>query len=180
MTAAAISPSKTAPSARSASEDIPESFAPHPIARPWAAAMATLMPVKLPGPTPTRMAEGTLPSSSSEIIGTSRSECPRPMSSSRDSRHRPSSASKAAEQAALDVSKARITGGIVVTCASTPQVGELHRLDRFHFGNIVANEALDPTLQSDGRGWAAGAGAMHREKQPTVLIAPVSDVAAVL
>ena len=47
---------RLAPAASSASEDMPLSSAPHPIARPCAAAMATRMPVKLPGPTPTRIA----------------------------------------------------------------------------------------------------------------------------
>ena len=55
-----------------------------PIAMPCAAAIPTRRPVKLPGPTPTRICVGTWPSSISSIIGTSRSAWPRPITSSRD------------------------------------------------------------------------------------------------
>ena len=82
-TAAAISLGRRAPAASSASEDMPPSSASQPIARPCAAAMPTRMPVKLPGPTPTRMRSALRPSSNSSIIGTSRSAWPRPISSSR-------------------------------------------------------------------------------------------------
>jgi hypothetical protein len=97
--------------ASNASEDMPDSSAPHPIARPQAAAIPTRIPVKLPGPTPTTIESARRPPSNSSSIGTSRSLWPRPMVSSLRARQTPASSNKAAVQAALDVSNARIMVG---------------------------------------------------------------------
>src|SRR5438477_12356562 len=138
------------------------------------------MPVKLPGPTPTRIWLAVRPSISSAIIGTSRSAWPRPITSSIRATHRPSLSNSAAVQAALDVSKARSMGRIVVTSCSTPQALGLDCFYAFHFGNIVADQAFDPAFEGHGRRGTARAGAVHRQVQMPIAIAFVDDVAAVL
>ena len=50
---------RSAPAASKASDDMPASGTFQPIARPCAAAIPTRRPVKLPGPTPTRIRVGT-------------------------------------------------------------------------------------------------------------------------
>ena len=84
MAAATLPSPGGAEAASSARMFMPASGTLQPIAMPCAAAMPTRRPVKLPGPTPTRMRVGTWPSSISSIIGTSRSAWPRPITSSRD------------------------------------------------------------------------------------------------
>src|SRR5207245_9438057 len=54
------------------------------------------------------------------------------------------------------------------------------RFDGFDLGHVVADQALDAAFERDRRGGAAGAGAVHREIQVTVLVPLVDDVAAVL
>ena len=68
------------------------------------------------------------PSSSSAIIGTSRSAWPRPISSSARATQAPAPSNKAAVQAALDVSNARIMERIVVTSGAKPQPRRIRRL----------------------------------------------------
>src|SRR5438270_10180977 len=92
-----------------------------------------------------------------------------------------SSSNRATVQAALDVSKARIMGGMMDTCSSTPQPPrQLDCLDGFDFRHVMPNQALDPALQSHRRGRAARAGAVHRDVEVTVLVTLVDDVAAIL
>src|SRR6185369_4641614 len=185
-TATATAPCDAALAAIRPSEDIPLSSASQPIARPCAAAMATRMPVKLPGPTPTRIRAARRPSITSAIIGTSRSAWPRPISSSRPATQLLASSNKATVHAALEVSKARIiSGGIVGTCGSTPQPPQklgrkLDGFDRLNFRNVMPDQALDSPLQRySGRG-AARAGAVHRKIEVAVLVTLVDDVATVL
>src|SRR3954451_9734189 len=183
MTAAATSPSSSAPAASSASEDIPASSAFQPIASPCAAAIPTRIPVKLPGPTPTRMCAAARPSSNSASIGTSRSLWPPPICSSLRARHAPASLNRAAVQAALDVSNARIMGQLWSHAAASrnPQVKpKLYGLYSFDLRDVMADQALDPALQGHGRRRAARTGAVHREVQMAVLVPLVNDVAAVL
>src|SRR5436305_1749472 len=71
--------------------------------------MPTRMPVKLPGPTSTRICGARPPSTSSAIIGTNRSACPRPTTAWRESITRPPSIS-ATEQAAVAVSMTSVRG----------------------------------------------------------------------
>src|SRR5689334_12616445 len=128
--------------------------------------MATRMPVKLPGPTPTRIRSAERPSRSSATIGTSRSAWPRPISSSRWAMQVPEPSNKAAVQAELDVSNARIIKGIVDTCGAKPQPlkspgAASDRFDGLYFRHIMADQTLDAALESHGRGGAAGAGTVH-------------------
>src|SRR3569833_582705 len=102
------------------------------------------------------------------------------MISSRRSTQAPSPSNRAAVQAALDESKASSMRGIVGICGASPQVPGLNRLYRFHFRNVVADQAFDPALQRHGRGRAARTGAVHRKIKMAVPIAFIRDVAAVL
>src|SRR3954463_15739321 len=88
---------------------------------------------------------------------------------------------RATVQEALDVSKARIMGGMMDTCGPTPQPPrKSDRFDAFDFGHVVADQALDSALQGYGRGRAARAGAVHRHIEVAVLVSLIDDVAAVL
>ena len=108
------------------------------------------------------------PSSSSAIIGTSRSAWPRPISSSRCAMQVPEPSSRAAVQAAVDVSSTRI-----MSCSVNPAMGHRRaqrqangrsdRLDRLDLGHIMPDQALDAVLQGHRRGRAARAGAVQRE-----------------
>src|SRR5439155_13988315 len=91
---------------------------------------------------------------SSEIIGTSRSAWPRPITSCAREMHVPPPSNRAAVQAALEVSKAsNMLEVMMAPCRPMPQARKLNGFDRLHFGNIVADQALDAALQSDcGRG----------------------------
>src|SRR3954470_24354335 len=105
------------------------------------------------------MRSAVRPSSSSAIIGTSRSLWPRPISSCLWAMQRAPS-NRAAVQAALDVSNARIMGRIVVICGPMPQPLDSDRFDGLDFGDVVPDQTLDTALQSDGRRRAARAGAV--------------------
>src|SRR4029079_10389238 len=108
----------------------------------------------------------------SSSIGTSRSLWPRPITSSRAPTRAPAASNRAAVQAAVEVSMARITTCPQLTgrecvhrtrqAASRENEG-LDRLDRFHLGNVVADEVLDPAPQGDGR--RGGATASDRAPQ---------------
>ncbi len=147
-TAAATSPSDCAASGEQArATTFLASSAPQPIASPCAAAIPTRMPVKLPGPTPTMMRSAarreqfgdhrheTFGMAASDVL-IARAQC------SRRSRRteRPC-------RRQLDVSNARIMEAIVDTCGAKPQPRQLDGFYRFHFGHVVADEALDPPLE---------------------------------
>src|SRR6056297_1182163 len=142
-------------------------------ASPRAADTEIRMPVKLPGPMPTairsRSAHVAPPLSSTSVSkGISRSACPRPMSSARATTHW-SPRSKAAAQCAADVSNARITG-----------VSDTNRAHLGHFGDIMAQQVLDPHLQSDGGRGAARASALHMQIHDAAFEPVERDVAAIL
>ena len=162
---------------------MPAISASQPIARPCAAAIPTRMPVKLPGPTPTRMCVGA--AAVEQLV---------------DHRHQPLGVAAADDlvararctarrrrtgggAGAVDVSIARIIGldsGPQAAARQATACVASDRFDRLDLGHIVADQALDPALQRDRRRRAARAGALHAEIERAVLVAAIDDVAAVL
>src|SRR6056297_3224549 len=141
-------------------------------ASPRAVATEIRMPVKLPGPMPTPIrarSRHVTPSSAktSSSSGMRRSACPRPISSAHAVRTW-SPHSKAAAQCAADVSNPRVSGL------------DTDRAHLGHFGDVMAQQVLDPHLERDGRGRTAGAGPLHMQVDHPALEAVKGDVATIL
>src|SRR6056297_4001400 len=152
--------------------DTPIAGTSSPSASPRAAATEMRMPVKFPGPTPTPIrsrSDQVTPASDriSSNRGIRRSAWPRPISSAREASTCPPD-NKAAAQCAADVSNPRTTG----SDANGAHLGRLR--------DIVAQQVLDPHLQGDGRGRAAGTGALHMQVDNAALEPVKGDVAAIL
>src|SRR3954447_8546367 len=70
--------------------------------------------------------------------------------------------------------------GMTKICSCGRDACASHRPDFDDVGHEMAQQVLDAVLQGRGRGWAAGAGALHVEIYDAVLEAAEGDVATVI